>query len=134
LRSRDKLWRRTTKTLGSGGFPVAAGDYQVNDVVWWLILFGLAVAIIGLYIVSVRVEKHMRDTTVMMIHGYDSIMAHLRRLSGKRIAETEPVVGAILDRRCGHRRARAPQMSELPEISERRKSTGRRREDLVAVK
>ena len=106
----------------------------MSEFVGWIIAAGLVIAIVGVYIVSIRMEKHMRDTTHMMIHGYDSIMAHLRRISGKHAAESEPVVGVMLERRRAQRRAHPISMSERAAMGERRRSPGRRREDLVAVK
>lgn len=114
--------------------PALPYNNQMTELTAWIIAAGLVIAIVGIYIVSVRMEKHMRDTTHMMIHGYDSIMAHLRRLSGKQVADSEPVIGVILERRHRQRRAHAVPMSERAASGERRRSLGRRREDLVVVK
>lgn len=105
----------------------------MTELIGWILVVGLMIAIGAIYVLSIRIEKHMRETTQMMLHGYDAIMARLKRLSGARVEAPEPVVGVALERRCTHRRARVVPMTERAGKSERRTSLGRRREDLAAV-
>lgn len=104
------------------------------ELIGWINMIGLAVAIAGIYVVSIRIEKHMRETTQMMIDANAMIVAQLKRLSSASVEAPEPVVGVILDRRCAHRRARGVPTSERAREAEQRKSPGRRREDLALVR
>lgn len=99
----------------------------------WIIVLGLAAAIAGIYMLSGQIEKHMRETAQMMIHGHDMIMAQLKRLADPSVEAPEPTVGMILERRCAHRRALLTPMSAKSGMAEQRTSRGRRLEDFAAA-
>ena len=101
----------------------------MTELLAWIIVVGLATAIAGIYMLSGQIEKHMRETTQMMIHGHDMIRAQLKRLADPSVEAPEPTVGVILERRCAHRRALLTPRSEKPGKAEQRRSPGRRFDD-----
>jgi hypothetical protein len=106
----------------------------MTELMGWVIILGLAFAIVCIYMLSSQVERHMRDTAEIIISTNKLILAELKRLTDPTAAVTEPTVGVILERRCGHRRARAVPTSERAGFADQRKSPGRRREDLAVVR
>lgn len=109
----------------------------MTELMGWVVVLGLAFAIAGLYMLSGQIERYMRDTAEIIICTNKLILAELKRLTDPAAAgaETaEPTVGVILERRCGHRRARAVPRSERAGYAEQRLSPGRRREDFAVVR
>ena len=102
----------------------------MGELVVWLLLLGIAIAIAGIWMLSSQVKKHMQDTSEIIF----LILAELKRLPGPPAQPAEPTVGVMLERRCGHRRARAEPTSGRAGNTEQRKSPGRRREDFAVVK
>ena len=103
------------------------------EIVGWVIVLGLAVAIAGICMLSNQIEKHLRETTEMMIHSNDMIVSHLRRLANPAYAGPESIAGVILERRCAQRRNRPDSVATMPQAPERRIFPGRRLDDRLAV-
>lgn len=105
----------------------------MTEFMGWIVILGLVFAIAGIYMLSSRIEKHMRDTAEIIICTNKLILEELTRTIQPTVAASEQTVGVILERRCGHRRAQG-EASERAGYMEQRKSPGRRREDLMLVK
>ena len=105
----------------------------MTELMGWVVVLGLAVAIAGIYMLSSQIERHMRDTAEIIICTNKLILAELKRLTDPAAEAPEPTVGVILERRCAHRRSRPVPLSDRAGRTEQRASPGRRREDLAAV-
>jgi hypothetical protein len=105
----------------------------VIELVAWVIVLGLAITIAGIYQLSRRIEKHMRELTQIMLHGNDMILAHAKRLADPSVKAPEPIVGVILEKRRVCRRGRVVPISERSGKGEQRMSPGRRWEDFAAI-
>jgi len=106
----------------------------MTEFMGWLVILGLVFAIAGIYMLSSRIEKHMRDTAEIIVCTNKLILEELKRTIQPTVVASEPTVGVILERRCSHRRAQGDAASERPGHMEQRRSPGRRREDLLLVK
>jgi hypothetical protein len=101
----------------------------VTELMGWVVVLGLAIAIAGLYLLSGQIERHMRDTAEIIISSNKFILAELKRLTDPATDVAEPIVGAILERRCTHRRSRSSRMGEIAGVAEQRRTPGRRFDD-----
>jgi hypothetical protein len=109
----------------------------MTELMGWVVVVGLAVVIGGIYLLSIQIERHMRDTAAFIISSNKLVLSELKRLTDPEAARAEaaePTVGVILERRCGHRRARVVPTSERAGYTEQRGSPGRRREDFAVVR
>ena len=82
------------------------------ELMGWVVVVGLAIAIVGIYLLSSQIERHVRDTAEIILCSNKLILDELKRLTGSAAQSAEPTVGVILERRCGHRRARMVPTSE----------------------
>ena len=99
------------------------------EYVGWIIVAGVAVAVVGIYLLSNQIERHMRETTQSILDSNEMVIAQLQRLSpSARVSE--PMVGVILERRCTQRRSR---VNGMRADTEQRASPGRRAGDLLAA-
>jgi hypothetical protein len=105
----------------------------VSELVGWFIVLGLAIALIGIYLLFKQIKEHRRDTAEIMLQSNDMMLAHLKRLSDPSAEVKDPMVGVILERRCSQRRARHSPFVGAPGASDHRRSPGRRAEDLRIV-
>lgn len=102
----------------------------MTELMGWVVVLGLAVAIAGIYMLSSQIERHMRDTAEIIICSNKLMLAELKPLTDPA---AEPTVGVILERRCAHRRALLTPRSAKPGMAEQRTSPGRRLEDFAAA-
>lgn len=105
----------------------------MTEFIGWMVLLGLAIAIVGIYMLSRRIERHTRNTTENMIYSNEMILTELKRLADPSAEEAEPTVGVILERRRAQRRKRLSSASQNPRMADQRKSPGRRSEDLLTA-
>lgn len=98
----------------------------MTEVIAWLIVLGLAVALIGIYLLYKQIREHRRDTAEIMLQSNEMMLAQLKRLSEGTEAP-EPVM-VSLERRAGDRRRHTATV--IPWPHDRRKSAGRRTHDL----
>jgi len=105
----------------------------MTELIGWLLLLGLVIAIAGIYMLSSRIEKHTRSTTESMIYSNEMILAELKRFADPSAEAPESTVGVILERRQAQRRKRLTSMSQNPRMAEQRRSPGRRLEDLLTA-
>jgi hypothetical protein len=105
----------------------------MSELMVWVVVLGLAVAIAGIYVLSGQIERVMRDTAEIIICSNKSILAELKRLTDPAAEAAEPTVGVILDRRCTHRRSRSSRMSESSVVAEQRRTPGRRIDDFPST-
>jgi hypothetical protein len=99
----------------------------MTELIGWLIVLGLAVAIVGIYMLSHRIKEHARDTAEIMLQSNEMMLAQLKRLTDPSAQVPDPTVGVILERRCAQRRARPTAGNSR--MLEKRTSPGRRVED-----
>jgi uncharacterized membrane protein YdfJ with MMPL/SSD domain len=71
----------------------------MSELVGWLIVVGLAAAIVCIFLLSSQLEEHMRNTAKMMLWSNEMILARLERLAGPSLEPPEPAVGVVLERR-----------------------------------
>lgn len=102
----------------------------MTELMGWVVVLGVAVAIGSIYLLSSQIERHMRDTAEIIICSNKLILAELKRLTDPAAGAAGPTVGVVLERRCAQRRSRSSRMSENPGIAEQRRSRGRRFDDV----
>ena len=99
----------------------------MSELIAWLIVLGLAVTLVGIYLLSKQIQEHRRDTAEIMLQSNELMLEQLKRLSDP--ADTaNPVLSMTLERRSTDRRRHTATV--IPWPSERRKSPGRRTHDL----
>ncbi len=101
----------------------------MTESIVWIIAFGLAAVITGIYMLSKQIANHLHDTTQIAHHSNEMILAQLERLTGSPVAGTGPTVRVILERRRIQRRNLAASIYKYPGKTEPRKSPGRRLTD-----
>lgn len=106
----------------------------MTEFIGWTIVLGLAFTIAGIYMLSSRIEKHIRDTAEIIICTNRLVLDELKRLTNPTAVTAEPAVGVVLDRRCGHRRAQGGPANARAGYADQRRSPGRRHEDFLVVK
>jgi len=107
------------------------GIKQMAELIGWLLLLGLIIAIAGIYMLSSRIDSHTRNTTENIIYSNEMILTELKRLADPSIEASESAVGVILERRRGQRRKQSTSVSYNPDKVEQRRSSGRRLEDML---
>lgn len=105
----------------------------MSDLIAWIILLALGVAIVGFFMLSSQLENHIRTTTEMVIQSNEMILARLDRLADPSIREPETIVGAVMERRRADRRAPGTERRDMSSDAERRDLPGRRLEDALAA-
>lgn len=99
------------------------------ELVAWFLLLGVAITIAGIWMLSSQIKKYTKDMAEIIL----LVVSELKRLTSPAAQPVEPV-GVILERRCAHRRAQRVPTSERGGYAEKRRSPGRRREDLTVVR
>ena len=108
------------------------GDATVTDVIVWLIVLGLALALIGLYALWNEMKEHRRDTAEIMLQSNEMMLEQLKRLSPALDIDSATAT-VLLERRQLDRRRHTASVLPWPREKERRKSPGRRAHDLAYV-
>jgi hypothetical protein len=111
-------------------FQGRTGNLVMGELVAWFLLLGIAITIVGIWMLSSQLKKHTQEMAEIIL----LTLAELKRLTSPAAWPVEPAVGVVLERRCAHRRTQKGPMSERAGYAEQRRSPGRRREDLVVVK
>ena len=104
----------------------------MSELIGWIIVLGLAVAIACIFMLSRQLEKHTRTTAEMMLRSNEMLLAQLDQLTDPSLQTPEPVAGVVLERRSADRRSPLAHRSGNPVEFERRGSPGRRLEDMPA--
>lgn len=102
----------------------------MSELIGWMVVLGLAVAIACIFMLSRQLERHTRTTAEMMLRSNEMLLAQLEQLTDPSLQAPEPVAGVVLERRSADRRSPLGQSSGKPVEFERRGSPGRRLEDL----
>lgn len=76
----------------------------MNELIGWVLVGGLAVAIACIFMLSSQLEKHTRDTAEMMLRSNQMLLARLERLSPSTDA-SEFTLGVVLEKTHVQRRA-----------------------------
>jgi hypothetical protein len=106
----------------------------MTEVVGWVVVFGLAVAIAGIYILWNQIRKHSRDTTEIMLDNNRLMLAHLNQLANPASTGSEPTASVVLEKRCGgRRRCHWTPENDSQSRANQRRSPGRRVEDFAGI-
>ena len=101
----------------------------MTEPIAWLIVLGLAVALVGIYSLYRQLREHRRDTAEIMLQSNELMLAELKRLSDPSVeSASSAAVNVMLERRGSDRRHHTADV--IPWPSDRRKSPGRRAQDL----
>jgi hypothetical protein len=100
----------------------------MTELLGWMIVIGLAVAIAGIFSLSSQIEKHTRQVLELMLQSNAMIVAQFERADGASIDTPDPLVGVVLERRQRDRRSIQPQSYRAAHAPERRGSADRRLE------
>lgn len=100
----------------------------MTELIAWLVILGLALALVGIYVLYKQIKEHRRDTAEIMLQSNEMMLAHLQRLSNGTAEPENPPVTVMVERRANDRRRLSA--SVIPWPHERRKSLGRRTQDL----
>ena len=100
----------------------------MTELLGWMIVVGLAVAIAGIFMLSSQIERHTRQTLEFMLQSNAMLVAQLERSDGASLPTQDSLVGVVLDRREGERRnaqtptpdtALVPERRGIPDVATR---------------
>jgi len=104
----------------------------MSVLVGWLIVLGLAIAIVCIFMLSSQLEDHMRTTAEMMLRSNQMLLDQLERISNASLKAPEATVGVVLEKRHAQSRNPLVQMCEQADELGRPHELPRRRiEDLL---
>jgi hypothetical protein len=92
----------------------------MTELLGWMIVIGLAVAIAGIFSLSSQIEKHTRQMLDIVLQSNAMIVAQLERADSASLQAHDRLVGVVLDRRHGERRSALPQAARGTHVPERR--------------
>lgn len=98
-----------------------------------MIVLGLAIAIVGVFLVSSQIDKQTRSAIAITIQSNEMILARLEQLANPLVRlPPSPYVGSGLERRRAERRNLMTQMLATAGKVERRGFPHRRVDDLLS--
>jgi len=104
----------------------------MSVLVGWLIVLGLAIAIVCIFMLSSQLEDHMRTTAEMMLRSNQMLLEQLERITDASLKAPEAMIGVVLEKRHAQRRNPVVQMCEQSDELGRQRDLPRRRiEDLL---
>src|SRR5687768_1553709 len=71
----------------------------MSELIGWLMVLGLVVAIVCIFLLSSQLEQHMRSNAEMLLRSNEMILARLERLANPPHEATESTIGVVLERR-----------------------------------
>jgi hypothetical protein len=102
----------------------------MTELIGWIIVVGIVVAIGGIYILSRKIEQHTRDTAEALMYSNEMMLDQLKRITdpsaSTSASEPAPTLSVTLERRCAARRGSA----NVTYMADKRRSPGRRKDDL----
>jgi hypothetical protein len=101
-------------------------EHAMTELLGWMIVIGLAVAIAGIFSLSSQIEKHTRQMLEIVLQSNAMIVAQLERADGALLQSPDRIVGVVLERRQAERRTAPPGMPRTERMRERRGSPDRR--------
>ncbi len=106
----------------------------MNELFGWIIVSGLALVIIGIFLLSNQLSEHMRVAAQIIVNGNKQILDRLAA-SSLGSAQTQPATqpDRTIERRISQRRDPLKQLMLAAAEGERRHSPGRRLEDVLAA-
>lgn len=105
----------------------------MSELIGWLIVIGLAAAISCLFMLSSQLEQHMRNTTEMLLHSNEMILARLEQLANPALQPPAPTLGLVLERRHAQHTDALAQNSGHSGSIETSEFPRRRTEDLLSA-
>ena len=109
-------------------------ELLVSELLGWIIVVGLGLIIIGIFLLSSQISEHMRVAAQMIVNGNKQILDRLAGLphpSPQEQPDARP--GRTLEHRVTQRRDPLKQLMLAAAEGERRRSPGRRLEDMLAA-
>jgi type II secretory pathway component PulM len=85
----------------------------VTELIAWLVILGLALALVGIYVLYNQIKEHRRDTAEIMLQSNEMMLAHLKRLSENAGEPENPSVTVMVERRAHHRDSLATRAQEI---------------------
>ncbi|MBI3344811.1 MAG: hypothetical protein HY028_08170 [Gammaproteobacteria bacterium] len=106
----------------------------MNELFGWIIVTGLGLVIIGIFLLSSQISEHMRVAAQMIVNGNKQILDRLAAFTHPSPQE-QPTAqpGRTIERRIYQRRDPLKQLMQAAAEGERRRSPGRRLEDMLAA-
>lgn len=106
----------------------------MNELLGWIIVTGLGLVIIGIFLLSSQLSEHMRVAAQMIVNGHKQILDRLAAATQPSAPEQPATQSVrIIDRRIAQRRGPLQQLMLAVAEGERRRSPGRRLEDMLAA-
>ena len=106
----------------------------MSELFGWIIVTGLGLIIIGIFLLSSQISEHMRVAAQIIVNGNKQI---LDRLAGHTQTAPQPQPATqtrkIVEHRLTQRRDPLKQLMLAVAEGERRRSPGRRLEDMLAA-
>ncbi len=75
----------------------------MSELIGWVIVLGLAIAIACFFMLSRQLDTHMRNTVEIMIQSNEMILARLEQLANPSVRAPETMIGVVLERRRAQR-------------------------------
>lgn len=106
----------------------------MSELFGWVIVTGLGLVIIGIFLLSSQISEHMRVAAQIIVNGNKQILERLTAFTHPSPQE-QPAArpGRTLERRISTRRDPLKQLMLAVAEGERRRSPGRRLEDMLAA-
>ena len=104
----------------------------MTELIWWVIALGYVVAVGGIFMLSMQIERHAQSMTAMLLHSNEMLLARLDRVENASLHPLETTSGVILERRSVQRRHDQAHTNRRPIETDQRKSSGRRTGDFSA--
>lgn len=106
----------------------------MSELFGWIIVTGLGLVIIGIFLLSSQISEHMRVAAQIIVNGNKQILDRLAGFAHPSAQEQPaPQPGRTLERRIAQRRDPLKQLMLAVAEGERRRSPGRRLEDMLAA-
>ena len=89
----------------------------MTELLEWMIVVGLAVAITGIFLLSGQIERHKRQMLELVLQSNAMIMAQLERAEELSLQASDGMLGVVLDRWQGECGSGQPRlfMARVPE-------------------
>jgi hypothetical protein len=105
----------------------------MNELFGWIIVTGLGLVIIGIFLLSSQISEHMRVAAQIIVNGNKQILDHLAAFTQTSPQAQPATQPRTIERRIAQRRGPLKQLMLAAGEGERRRSPGRRLEDMLAA-
>ncbi len=105
----------------------------MSELIGWLVVIGLAVAIAAIFKLSSQLELHMRNATEMMLRSNEMLLERLDQLAPPSCQSSEPTFGVVLEKRRAQRREPVAHLSPNPGETRQGDLPRQRLDDLLST-